>query len=1497
MESDALPDAREQRRRAVSMLKRAASLPRMEGGRRPRMHTEAVSEGEKAQDGRDPTPDIDTPPPERVEIADEPVVTIEPPPQTEAEEEPTTVRPPSRSRRRSRSRRSKELKARNQAPTPTHGDSSPELGVLPLNPADVPALPPSPGPLSNLARRQQMLRSPTPTGSDALRSLPPSAPPTPGIPSLEEIQRRGILQRSHSAAGRQSAMNKLTGGTDVYDPSMSPSPTGLRRNLTISGDERLTAERTFARKQLLDRLNPRIAKDADAEPNSGEDQPSTTPPPTEVRKKRRRSKSNKRRGSISASNAAVSDSDYITTSPNTPIPPTTPLPQTPIPPDNPQLYFADIRARSATPNYGLVRSFSPQEPSTIHSPEPHRPSPPLHQLSDSDVQIEHDESIHHDNHTDAERPETTRRRSIVVEEEEEEGPSIHYHTTTPPQRTPLNGSPLRLPHSSDALSITSSESHTGIVNVPFYVSDETSSRQDGFPTSPFQTPTKHRLRREEDEEEVLYTRESIGSYEEEREISWVALPVQEYDVELNDPDLAEEHTESPRASSVIIDSEASPDTTPSHSASLTRASNDSISQTFPVRLSVAEHRPESSTKRAGTWQKIKGFARSGSSAGRRSRTNNHTDSSVSRESGVSLHSGRTDRNEGTFMMQQSQHFITQSPAASASVPLLSSPSPLSSYQNPKLFPYGPTPRQLEKNSSTPDINTFVKANHDTQASFSAKSLGDTSGGPPPQDTRIGRQTSDTGMRIKYTGAPPPSIDYFNIPQNLESKEQDNLPTTLLDVRKWMKVKNPKKMFSSTPSSPDPASKKPSLTELLRIRKDTDIVTDREESASGTIVVRPSPPLMTPQHSLSPSPSLRTDTEQTPKSNRVLPHPDTTVIPMSPLTTTPSPPDPLSPTPDPSSTSEYPAHSVSSSSSTTSSNYSADNMAGSKGSIILEKLEENLARSSRSPMWANAIERPPRELLISSAVLQVVNPNTVKDRFLFLFTDILVIAKPVSGQDVTPHGPSPANNKTFIVKSVVMLHELRFTGDRGAETPTRSMSYVVPPRNPILRTFIHQFRKLPDQAISTLFSSLNIADDPALLGQLLFRTTEIDRAQLGDYLSRRTSKLVLKSYLDNFGFVGLRVDRALRAFLLSINVPSKPASTLDYLLDAFASRWYDANATFVAYDKDLAIRLVRAIVQVNDHIHGGLAQEPGPSDPIRMLHMRNFMDAFRRIDVSRLVSDDLLREVFDGIMRERICMAVPAEAARDLLNVTVKRRPPERLTYKVQSEPIHLRLSQPDPHFSIHLYGQGLSSEVSFRVTGVSLGPKTYIMIRSGPNALKYTGLALSSTLTVERAFMRNTFQLAFVNHEGLKRRYMFNVNDPVIKVKWITELQRRCDDATSSRKSMASRFHRPALQETLMGPPPGDKSFERSNGRATGGHVRSKSRSQIYHRQAGRQELDLGNGALSSDQDDEDGDGEDNVEDQKTWSYDELALHCQQNSSIGLLLSYLQVGSPHPELS
>ncbi len=93
----------------------------------------------------------------------------------------------------------------------------------------------------------------------------------------------------------------------------------------------------------------------------------------------------------------------------------------------------------------------------------------------------------------------------------------------------------------------------------------------------------------------------------------------------------------------------------------------------------------------------------------------------------------------------------------------------------------------------------------------------------------------------------------------------------------------------------------------------------------------------------------------------------------------------------------------------------------------------------------------------------------------------------------------------------------------------------------------------------------------------------------------------------------------------------PALTI--LADAFAIRWYEANAAIVAYDRDLAQSFVRAIIQMNDIIHGGISQEPEPTGPLRhQVSCREFIEAFRRVDIRCLVSDEVLRQVFDATMR-------------------------------------------------------------------------------------------------------------------------------------------------------------------------------------------------------------------------------------------------------------------------
>ncbi|KAJ3826291.1 hypothetical protein F5880DRAFT_1476511 [Lentinula raphanica] len=1639
-------DQREQRMLAVAKLKRAASLPRLKDGRRPPMHNEAVSEGEKGPAEEEMQPEVETPPLQQQEVEKQ----LEIGPGTESENEagpenlvedvpaPTpATRSKRRTRSRSRSRGSRDMKGKARAPTPNPlitGDSSQDE-AFPASPTiTLPIVPQlmSPIPSQLQLQRSLLLRSPTPTSQDPSQfQYPGTSPPTP-LPSLEALQ-KGLF-RSNSA-GRMLAMHKLTGGTETYDPSMSPSPAlspgKFKRTNTVSG-----GERNAARKLLMDTLSSRnrAAKDTDGSGNDEVQAPSPSPTP---RRRRRRS----RRGS-SGANTGISDSEFASTSPNTPIVPPTPLPPTPL-----DLF----RARSVTPNQ--VPSPRALSPALSHSESP-QPLPLIFT--------------------------EPRRRSVVVEEEDEEVSAHSRRLPSPVTRNPPTP-PVqfltRLTNGAEMGDFTPSGA-----SIQAYLNHRDGTRDDMFSNSPFSTPLKEKASQDDDEEEVVYNTDTSNALYPpepiEREISWIADPVpirrspHDYDEDEEDGDYPDDddvpynerppstrsrfsndeayEDTSPRASSssqnLIIESDSLPDATPPYGppspssvaalspASIPRESDGSLSPEFYNRPSPKlqdelspmsadfgdlDDRPivnDTSSKRSGdststsTWEKVKStFTRSNSVTGRRSRSNSiltrerrdHTDSSISRESGASITSPRADFSGSLTSQQVQAPMLSPSTSALSLAPQSISrvspvPPPTSDtfarYQNAKLFPF-PGIHKLEEernrvkglnpSASTSDINAhFHGLEEVTPPSLP------TSSNQYDQNRTLVQQISDPNI-ARYLLSPPLSSDtsssstfpeYFDITPASSTPTNSNsikLPMTLPAVKQWMS-KN-KKIFSSPsqvsspslPTSPNsdfrngqPGLKKPSLSDLLRIRKETELVSDWEDlnstpTETGTLTGRPipsdigqsgehGPSAATPPPRSSPVGHTQHDVERTPKAQRTIASPASDVeqptLSSALSSALPSPPDPLSSTtPDPSSSlSDYPAPSTSTSSSSLSSNYSAaaTRPPGVQGSIVLERLEENLARGLRSPMWASVLETPPRKLILSSPVLQVVNANTVKDRFLFLFSDILVIAKPITeGGNEGLDLPTP--ERKFAVKSVVSLQNMRFNADR-IDPVNRNSTLGLPNRNPLLRSFVHQFSKDPDRAISTFFAKSGLTDDPAFLGQLIFRLTELDRTTLGHYLAQRTSKVVLKSYVDSFGFVSIPVELALRAFLMSLHVPSRPVnhhSALEYLLDAFANRWYEANARFVDYDKDLAIRLVRAIIQLNDLLHGGIADTPGYSGFARQnISSNDFVNAFRRYDPRCLVTDALLDNIYRSIREERLSQAKGfSDSAAEIL-ITVKRPLPTRITYKVQSDPIIIRIPQTDPHFSIHLFGQDLvfeppvltfnrSSEASFRVTGNSLGSKTIIICRSGSNALKYSGLPLGHTVNIERAFMRNTFQVAFLNHCGMKRRYMFSVDDPLIRHQWTVSLKKHVGDTTttsmtfmSSSSSPSSRFYRAAelvafkvLQEALTGKDVlqsgtasefGDSGLQSPSPRSgTRGlrlgpsHIRSKSRSQVYlQSKAGKNELDIN---ISNGLDkrrsfnDHDSPTPDNYHpDTPVWSGRDLEIQCLQNSSIALVLSYLQVGAP-----
>ena len=90
---------------------------------------------------------------------------------------------------------------------------------------------------------------------------------------------------------------------------------------------------------------------------------------------------------------------------------------------------------------------------------------------------------------------------------------------------------------------------------------------------------------------------------------------------------------------------------------------------------------------------------------------------------------------------------------------------------------------------------------------------------------------------------------------------------------------------------------------------------------------------------------------------------------------------------------------------------------------------------------------------------MADSDTVKDGFLFLFSDILVTAKPVT-QDydalLATNKPLPLDRK-FLVQP----RDVRFTADRD-NLPLSSFGSIS--RNPFMRTFVVQFAKDADSAI-------------------------------------------------------------------------------------------------------------------------------------------------------------------------------------------------------------------------------------------------------------------------------------------------------------------------------------------------------------------------------------------------------------------------------------------------
>lgn len=341
-------------------------------------------------------------------------------------------------------------------------------------------------------------------------------------------------------------------------------------------------------------------------------------------------------------------------------------------------------------------------------------------------------------------------------------------------------------------------------------------------------------------------------------------------------------------------------------------------------------------------------------------------------------------------------------------------------------------------------------------------------------------------------------------------------------------------------------------------------------------------------------------------------------------------------------------------------------------------------------------------------------QTVKDRYLFVFSDILVIAKPLPAAD-SDTGVSLDTH--FAVKSIVPLQHVTLTADQ-PPGPIDTAS-----RDPIVQQFIDLFAEDPDRAVELLERKADLHSDTKTFASVLFKTPELDKYQLGKYICAPQRKDLLRAFLRRFHFESLTIEQAFRMFLLAVRLPRDTWAHANAIL-AMAEVWHAANASKVPFDASLIADLIWSMIRLNDLLHPS-----APSDEPSGTTAADFIATFRAQDTQGLIDDEVLQDIFDSIHHMPLMQALRTTQVAELSRAItlIPGRLPTRLSHNNWSEPIKVCIPEPDPNFIIELSGNGLvfdppqldfstGTVASFRVKGDKLGLRTVLFRRSGKNA-------------------------------------------------------------------------------------------------------------------------------------------------------------------------------------
>ncbi|RKP10782.1 hypothetical protein THASP1DRAFT_27436 [Thamnocephalis sphaerospora] len=184
----------------------------------------------------------------------------------------------------------------------------------------------------------------------------------------------------------------------------------------------------------------------------------------------------------------------------------------------------------------------------------------------------------------------------------------------------------------------------------------------------------------------------------------------------------------------------------------------------------------------------------------------------------------------------------------------------------------------------------------------------------------------------------------------------------------------------------------------------------------------------------------------------------------------------------------------------------------------------------------------RQLLRYGPVLQVITSRMVKDRVLFLFQEVLLVAKPImpEGKRLVQADENTGLLERYQCRAIIPLGDISMATIREEATSPPDMPGMMDPE------MYRAVRSFPGNSYRVLRHLLEgdlLRRDAASIAGFLLRTRGLDRREVGSFLAQRENSPVLAAFLERVPARGIALPDMLRLVGRHMRLPVATSTSL------------------------------------------------------------------------------------------------------------------------------------------------------------------------------------------------------------------------------------------------------------------------------------------------------------------------------------------------------------------